>query len=393
MASTGVEVVGVGEIVCLTPPELRGRSLLTVADWELDGEVPSVPIMLSVPIVFHLTSSTTLRPGQRRTTTELDSSLLNWKATDFDEYADAVGVSFNSAIYDENHDDYDKGDNDNATPDSSYDFDDSRSNLDVVVRTTRVAVQSSFALSTPPTRSGDSDLVVVQDRLRLATTTHKPETTTSELIVVVASELGVERPTSGRSYVVPLAMLAILATLVVVVVVSVAIVTTTRRQHGRRPASIELKPTLNGVKQNGPVCTTSRRPRTADDDDDGTYHGRPIGSWTGRFPLYQSYYGRNTANCTNRGNERNRECLEERFPRYQSRTAEDDDLAGLEDIQVPRPRLPLVAFIDQQVNSGLDEPALASATDISRSVETLSLIPGRDINHEGPHRVYQWADF
>ena len=36
MASTGVEVVGAGEIVCLTPPELRGRSLLTLADWELD---------------------------------------------------------------------------------------------------------------------------------------------------------------------------------------------------------------------------------------------------------------------------------------------------------------------------------------------------------------------
>ena len=26
-------------------------------------------------------------------------------------------------------------------------------------------------------------------------------------------------------------------------------------------------------------------------------------------------------------------------------------------------------------------------------VEALSLIPGRDINHEGPHRVYQWTDF
>jgi len=37
MASTGVEVIGVGEIVCLTPPEVRGRSLLTLADWELDG--------------------------------------------------------------------------------------------------------------------------------------------------------------------------------------------------------------------------------------------------------------------------------------------------------------------------------------------------------------------
>ena len=52
---------------------------------------------------------------------------------------------------------------------------------------------------------------------------------------------------------------------------------------------------------------------------------------------------------------------------------------------VPRPRLPPVAFSDK-----LDD---AGATGLSCSVEVLSLIPGRDINHEGPHRVYQWADF
>jgi len=47
-----------------------------------------------------------------------------------------------------------------------------------------------------------------------------------------------------------------------------------------------------------------------------------------------------------------------------------------------------------QVVSGLDDVATAGATtDVSRSLEALSLIPGRDINHEGPHRVYQWADF
>ena len=45
MASTGVELIGAGEILCLTPPELRGRSLLTLADWELDGEVPTAPIV------------------------------------------------------------------------------------------------------------------------------------------------------------------------------------------------------------------------------------------------------------------------------------------------------------------------------------------------------------
>ena len=56
------------------------------------------------------------------------------------------------------------------------------------------------------------------------------------------------------------------------------------------------------------------------------------------------------------------------------------------------PRIPLVAFSDQAVGE-VDDPDTAGATALSCSVEALSLIPGRDINHEGPHRVYQWTDF
>jgi len=70
MASTGVELVGAGEIVCLTPPDLRGRPLLTVADWELDGQLPTAPI------VFRLL--TTVRPDLRLSTTGRGRSPLDW---------------------------------------------------------------------------------------------------------------------------------------------------------------------------------------------------------------------------------------------------------------------------------------------------------------------------
>ena len=46
-----------------------------------------------------------------------------------------------------------------------------------------------------------------------------------------------------------------------------------------------------------------------------------------------------------------------------------------------------------QVCGEVDDVDAGGAGGLSCSVEALSLIPGRDINHEGPHRVYQWTDF
>ena len=111
-----------------------------------------------------------------------------------------------------------------------------------------------------------------------------------------------------------------------------------RGRHKHRPTSIELqaKPTLNGVKQNGGVATgsdASHRPRRTENGPTGGQ--------------------------------------------------EDDG---------PVPRIPLVGFSDQ-VGGEPEEMETAAATGGSCSVEALSLIPGRDINHEGPHRVYQWTDF
>jgi len=108
---------------------------------------------------------------------------------------------------------------------------------------------------------------------------------------------------------------------------------TRRKGLGRkhRPTSIELqtKPTLNGVSQNG------------------------------RAPNGRSVLGR--------------------------RHSVENGPTSRREGDVLRPRVPPVAFSDQLDDSG--------AAGLSCSVEALSLIPGRDINHEGPHRVYQWADF
>ena len=125
----------------------------------------------------------------------------------------------------------------------------------------------------------------------------------------------------------------------VVVVVIVAMVMMTRRRgmqgrHKHRPTSIELhtKPTLNGVKHNGGAAAGSiafHRPRRAENGPTG---------------------------------------------------------------DGPVPRVPLVGFSDQ-VGGDSEEIETVGVTGVNCSVEALSLIPGRDINHEGPHRVYQWTDF
>lgn len=112
MASTGVELVGAGEIICRTPPDLRGRSLLTVADWELGGELPTVPVVFRVP--------TTARPGRRHSTTGHGRSPLDWpRRPEFldEHYADSVDVEFRSAVYDDD------------APDWSYDVADSRGDV------------------------------------------------------------------------------------------------------------------------------------------------------------------------------------------------------------------------------------------------------------------------
>jgi hypothetical protein len=55
-------------------------------------------------------------------------------------------------------------------------------------------------------------------------------------------------------------------------------------------------------------------------------------------------------------------------------------------------RQPRYELIDQSVT--VDDVTMTSGMGCnSGSSEALSLRPGRDINHEGPHLVYQWADF
>jgi len=337
MASTGVEVVGAGEIICLTPPELRGRSLLTVGDWELDGELPTVPIVFRFAKI-----TTTLRPDLQQSTTAYDRSLLYWlprRPADLDEYADSMDINFPSVIYDDDqHDDDDM-------PDTSYDVGDDRNRVDMHDGSaSRTEVVQKSSSTSPPT---ELDVPVVHEQLPPASTTATTAQSTATTRSYVALNTDAERSTSSDSgggvqnYTILLATLTILATVVVVVVVIVAIVMMTRRKEiGRkhRPTSIELqfKPTLNGVKNNGGAPNSRNVPR-------------------------------------------------------RSRKAENG-LIGHQDTEVPRPPLPLVAFSDQ-VGSALDETSTAGATGLSCSVEALSLIPGRDINHEGPHRVYQWTDF
>ena len=134
MASTGVELVGAGEILCLTPPDLRGRPLLTVADWELDGQLPTVVLPLW----------TTVRPSQRLTTTGRGRSPLDWP--DLSEYVDSMDVELRSAVYDDHvyDDDDDVYDDDDESYDKSYDVLDSRtSSHDFATMRPSDAVQSS----------------------------------------------------------------------------------------------------------------------------------------------------------------------------------------------------------------------------------------------------------
>jgi len=340
MASTGVEIVGAGEILCFTPPELRGRSLLTLADWELDGELPTAPIVFRRAKV-----STTVRPDSQHPTTGYDRLLMNWlprQPADLDEYADSMDINFHSAIYDEDEDD--------DMPDESYDLDDKRNRVDVHDDSARTPQVVQSLSTSPPTRRTELEVPVDHERLRPASTTTGSASSSSTTTprndeIFVAPETEMQRPTSSggggggvQNYVVLLAALTILATVVVVIVVVVAMVMMTRRKglgRKQRPTSIELhvKPTSNGTKQNG-------GPRNG-----GTVPRRPLRAENG--------------------------------------------IIGREEEEVPRSRLPLVAFSDQVVSMQDD----AGATALNCSVEALSLIPGRDINHEGPHRVYQWTDF
>jgi len=226
MTSTGVEVVGAGEIVCLTPPELRGRSLLTVADWELDGELPAEPIMFRPAMV-----STTVRPDRQRPTTGYDRSLLDWmprRPVELDEYADSMDIDFHSAIYEDEDDD----DDDDDVPGASYDPDDN-SSRDGSERRTEI-LQSSLT-----TRQSELEVPVVYQHSRLASitaATASSTTTPRHNEFFVAPEAEAQRPTSssggggggGRNYVAALATLTILATLAIVVVVVTAMVMMTR---------------------------------------------------------------------------------------------------------------------------------------------------------------------
>jgi len=333
MASTGIEVVGAGEILCLTPPDVRGRSLLTIADWELDGELPTAPIVYRV--------LTTVRPGLRHPTTEHGRSPLDWPRRqprpDFDEYVDRLDVEFRSAVYD-----------DDDAPDVLYDVVDNRSRVDVH-DVSELSPDGARSSSTSASiGSTELEVPVHLKRLRLASTTARTATATSTTTARhdVATETTTQRPTSsdGRpNYVVLLTTLTILATLVIIVVVVVAIAMMTRSKATRRTdrqTSIELQrlPSSNGsVKQNGRAVDGRGGPRKA---------------------------------------------------------ASENGLIGWKDGEAGRRRLPLVAFIDNQTSSGVDDVATTGAPDASCcSVEALSLIPGRDINHEGPQRVYKWADF
>jgi len=315
MSSTGVEVIGAGEILCLTPPALRGRSLLTIADWELDGELPSVPI------VFRPATVPTTTAGYVR-------SPLDWPRrppANFDEYADVADIDFRSAIYDDDSADED-------VPDVTYDSRSRVGSEDVNLRTSDVA---QFYSALMPTRRADLELPVVHQRLTLANTTARTASSTNTEQHDKAEPEVQQSVSSGQNHVVLLATLTIVVTMIIVVVIVAAILTMTRRKVARnsqRPTSIELqrKTSSNGgVKQNGRAHSGRRPPRNAAED-------------------------------------------------------------GLIGNEVPR--LPVVAFTDQ-ADSGLDDVATAGATDLNCSVEALSLIPGRDINHEGPHRVYQWTDF
>ena len=340
MSSTGVELVGAGEILCFTPLELRGRSLLTLADWELDGDRPTAPIVFRpAPL------STTIQPYPT------SGSLSNWPrrhSTDFDEYSDAVDLNFLPAIYDDDDDDADD------FPDAIYDSDDSRSRVyaayDVSARS---EVAQSFSTSSP-TRQTEPEAPEVHGPLRLASTTFLSAPWTKPTLndkFLVVPEAEVQRPTSsgvggdgdgGGKYVVPLATVTIVATVVIAVVVGVAIAMMTRRKgisrkRGRRTSiELPLKPTQNGIKQNGGALRRTENGLTA---------------------------------CRKNG-----------------------EVSGC-------PRLPLVAFGDPATGGGgsgggsNDDGQTAGATGLSCSVDALSLIPGRDINHEGPQRVYQWADF
>ena len=246
MASTGVELVGAGEILCRTPPDLRGRSLLTrgrslltVADWELGGELPTVPVVFRVP--------TTARPGRRHSTTGHGRSPLDWpRRPEFldEHYADSVDVEFRSAVYDDD------------APDWSYDVADSRGDA---LRPSEDARSSST-----PSPSGSAELALpVLERLRLTGTTYRTSTVTSREEAahhaVAPQETETRWPPSagggGPNHVVLLTTLTIVATLAVAVFVVVAIAMMTRgkaaRRTEQRPTSIELKTATNGsVRQN-----------------------------------------------------------------------------------------------------------------------------------------------
>ena len=280
MASTGVEVVGAGELRCLTPPELRGRSLLTLADWELDGDLPTAQIMFRpVP--------TTSRPGPQHPTIGYDRSVLDWGPAGLDDYADSMEINFQSAIYDDDDDD-EGGGGGGGMPDATYDLEDKRSRGDVMTELEQTSSTTSrFTRRPPPPHLKVPDVHRQLQAANTNTTAASPPpstTTTRTEEYFTAPETETRRATtSGRdggvhSYVALLATLTMIATVVVVVVVVVAMVMMTRRiEMRRRRTSIELKPRVNGVTQNGAASSATHRSLTTNTENGPTTDevGRP----------------------------------------------------------------------------------------------------------------------
>jgi len=218
------------------------------------------------------------------------------------------------------------------------------------------------------TEHAELELPVGVERLRLTNTTETftrssrshataaPQTTESPL---TATSSGV-----GRNYVVLLTTLTIAATLVVVVCVVVAIATmmikSPRRRDGKTTIELRQKATTNGGVSvqvdmgdlDGPVVHSLRHlPLT---NLDGP--GRPL-----------------KAVLTAENGVIERDAARRRLQLAAAQALSDSDVM-VDDVGGP--------VVETGVCSVLD-----------RSLEALSLIPGRDFNHEGPHRVYQWTDF
>lgn len=404
-----LQVVGAGEIRCLTPAELRGRSVLTLADWELQhhgGQRQHQPGSQPTPVHFgpvRLVTVSTLSPFLRQRPGGGSGQLDLWQqwsaSDDKDQVPSRSGVNRlpledneeTDAEFDfvDRSDDVFRGgprwnmDDENIDVDALQDtkfgvgFTGRVTTTVMTSRRSTTTVTTSSTSGSSPSMSGTRVFPVERRQLDYRPrTTHVYYVPESETTQATVSSMAT---TGGRnqSSVVTIALSAtVITTIVLVVIVVLTIIRITTTSNNRQQKQLEKH--QHQLQHPQSHCCNNNRELIVSAHNKCVLVNSPTDS--SLRPAHLDA-GKHTRNGIIPGNN-------PRHQRYHQSGVVDKQQ---QQTQQQQRRYEL---IDSVVTDDVINTAMTSSnTATNGSAEALSLIPGRDINHEGPHLVYQWTDF